>query len=217
MVIHNTSVNQELILTSTMPILNPGTTRIVLASQSPRRIELLRRIIPEFEVKGSDIEENTNGFTDPRQLVERLSRLKAEKVAPQIQEGIVIGADSVVALDDKILGKPRDASDCYVMLNSLSDRFHQVYTGFTIIKTPENTLITDHEVTDVKFRRLENWEIEHYIESGQPLDKAGAYGIQDDGAVFVESITGCYYNVVGLPITKIFLALKKILGEEGKN
>jgi len=209
-------VNQYLILTPNMPIISPGLTRIVLASQSPRRIELLRRIIPDFEVKGSNIDETNNGSSAPEMLVEQLSRRKAENVALQIEHGVVIGADSVVVLDGKILGKPRDNFDCYTMLSSLSGRVHQVYTGFTIIKIPQNSRITDHGVTDVKFRTLENREIEQYIESGQPFDKAGAYGIQDDGAVFVESITGCYYNVVGLPITKIFLALKKILTEEGE-
>ncbi len=200
-----------------MPILNPGLTRIVLASQSPRRIELLKRIIPDFEVKVSDIAESNNGCTIPGKLVEKLSRQKAEHVAQQISEGIIIGADSVVVLNDKILGKPQDNSDCYAMLNLLSDQVHQVFTGFTIIAKPQNTVLFDHEITDVKFRKLETWEIEKYIESGQPLDKAGSYGIQDDGAVFVESIRGCYYNVVGLPITKVFLALKKILREEEKN
>ncbi|UCE05428.1 MAG: Maf family protein, partial [bacterium] len=102
-------------------------------------------------------------------------------------------------------------------LTSLSGKMHQVYTGFTIIKKPEHITISDHEVTHVKFRDIETWEIKKYIESGQPLDKAGSYGIQDDGAVFVESITGCYYNVVGLPVTKIFLVLKKLLGREEKN
>ncbi len=200
-----------------MAIISPGLTRIVLASQSPRRIQLLRRIIPDFEVKASNINEINNGSSTPAKLVEKLSRQKAENVALQFEQGIIIGADSVVVLGKKILGKPRDNSECFKMLSSLSGRVHQVYTGFTIIRIPINTMITEHEVTDVKFRTLEKWEIEKYIESGQPYDKAGAYGIQDDGAVFVESIKGCYYNVVGLPITKLFLALRKILEEEGKN
>jgi len=194
-----------------MPLLNLGSNRIVLASQSPRRIELLKKIIPEFEVKVSDIEEDNNGITIPWKLVEQLSRQKAENVARQIPDGIIIGADSVVVLDGKALGKPKDNYDSFNMLNLLSSRVHQVYTGFTIIKKPQHVVISDHEVTDVKFRKLETWEIEKYIKSSQPLDKAGSYGIQDDGAVFVEFIKGCYYNVVGLPITKLFLALKKLL------
>lgn len=194
-----------------MSLLNPGSTRIVLASQSPRRIELLKRVIPEFEVEVSNIEEDNNGILVPWKLVEDLSRQKAEKVAQQIADGIIIGADSVVVLDDKMLGKPKDRHDSFNMLKLLSGRVHQVYTGFTIIKTPQHIVISDHEVTQVKFRKLETREIKKYIESDQPLDKAGSYGIQDDGAVFVESINGCYYNVMGLPITKIFLVLKKLL------
>jgi septum formation protein len=200
-----------------MPILNPGSMRIVLASQSPRRIELLKRIIPEFEVKVSNIQEDNNRVVVPWKLVEELSYQKAENIALQIPEGIIIGADSVVVLHNKILGKPKDENDAYNMLNLLSDKVHQVYTGFTIIKKPQHIFISDHAVTHVKFRKLESWEIKQYIESGQPLDKAGSYGIQDDAAVFVESINGCYYNVVGLPITKLFLALKNFLRGEGKN
>lgn len=197
-----------------MPLLNPESTRIILASQSPRRIDLLKRIIPDFEVKVSNINEDTNGTTVPWKLVDELSYQKAQNVARQIPTGIIIGADSIVVLHSKILGKPKNANDAFHMLSLLSGKVHQVYTGFTIIKKPQQVVISDYEVTHVKFRSLEAREIEKYIQSGQPLDKAGAYGIQDDGAVFVESINGCYYNVVGLPITKIFLALKKLLKEE---
>ena len=201
-----------------MPLLNSGSTRIVLASQSPRRIELLEKIVPEFEVRVSNIVENNNGVSVPWKLVEQLSRKKAESVAQQIPKGIIIGADSVVVLNGKILGKPKDPRDSFTMLNLLSDNIHQVYTGFTLIKNPDSVVISDHEVTQVRFRKLEAWEIKLYVESGQSLDKAGSYGIQDDGAVFVESINGCYYNVVGLPIAKLFLALKNLLNrEEGKN
>ena len=200
-----------------MPILIPGPMRIVLASQSPRRIELLKRIIPEFEVKVSNIQEDNNRVTVPWKLVEELSYQKAENIALQVHDGIIIGADSVVVLHNKILGKPKDGNDAYNMLSLLSDKVHQVYTGFTIIKKPQHIFVSDHAVTHVKFRKLDSWEIKQYVESGQPLDKAGSYGIQDDAAVFVESINGCYYNVVGLPITKLFLALKKLLRGEGKN
>ena len=207
-------MNQYTILTSKMPLLFSGSTRIVLASQSPRRIDLLKRIIPDFEVKVSNINEDTNGTIVPWTLVEELSYRKAGHIANQVSDGIIIGADSVVVLHSKILNKPKDVNDAFDMLSLLSGKVHQVYTGFSIIKKPQRTVIRDYEVTHVKFRNLETREIEQYIQSGQPLDKAGAYGIQDDGAVFVESINGCYYNVVGLPITKVFLALKKILKEE---
>jgi len=161
-----------------MPLLNPGSTRIILASQSPRRMELLKRIIPEFEVKVSNISEDNNGTIVPWKLVDELSYQKAENIARQIPSGIIIGADSIVVLHSKILGKPGDASDAYRMLKLLSGKVHQVYTGFTLIKKPQHDIIRDHEVTHVKFRDLEAWEIEKYIQSGQPLDKAGAYGIQ---------------------------------------
>lgn len=201
-----------------MPLLNPGSTRIVLASRSPRRINLLKKIIPHFEVRVSNIEENVNGISDPGKVVVNLSQRKAEHIAQKIPQGIIIGADSIVVLNGKILGKPRDHRDSFNMLNLLSNKTHQVYTGFTIIKKPAPVIISDHEVTQVKFRKLDAQEIQKYIESGQPLDKAGSYGIQDDGAVFVESITGCYYNVVGLPLTKLFLALKNLFDEEeGRN
>jgi len=195
-----------------MSLLNTAFCPIVLASQSPRRFELLKKIIPNFEVRISNIAEENNGVTVPWKLVEELSKKKSEYVAQQISKGIIIGADSVVVLNGKILGKPRDRHDSYKMLSLLSGKTHQVYTGFTVIKKPQHIVISDHEVTHVKFRKLETEEIEQYIESGQPVDKAGSYGIQDDAAVFVESITGCYYNVVGLPITKLFLVLKALLG-----
>lgn len=194
-----------------MPLLNPGSTRIVLASQSPRRVEVLKKIVPSFEVKVSNVDEDTNGITNPRRLVEELSRQKAEHIAQKIPNGIIIGADSIVVLGDRILGKPKDQNDSFKTLGLLSGKTHEVYTGFTIIKEPEHVIISDYEVTAVKFRNLENWEIQKYVDSCQCLDKAGSYGIQDDGAVFVESINGCFYNVMGLPITRLFLALKKIL------
>ncbi|MDZ7330402.1 MAG: Maf family protein [candidate division KSB1 bacterium] len=200
-----------------MPILNPVTKRIVLASQSPRRIELLKKVIPTFEICATHFDEPMPEIFSPEQLVMSISMHKAAATAQQIDSGVVIGADSIVVLDGKILGKPQDRKESYQMLSSLSGRVHRVYTGFSIISVPEQRSISDYEVTEVKFRQLEPWEIEAYIESGQPFDKAGAYGIQDDAAIFVESITGDYYNVVGLPLTKLFLALRTILNGEGKN
>jgi len=194
-----------------MPLLDPGFNRIVLASRSPRRIELLKKILPDFEVIASNIDETQNGVNNPAELVQRISRRKAEKVAQQVRDGIIIGADSIVVLNGKTLGKPGSPQDSFHTLMQLSGKTHQVFTGFTIIKNPEYTVISDYEVTTVKFRPLDPREIDAYIQSGQPRDKAGSYGIQDDAAVFVESITGCYYNVVGLPITKLFLALKNLL------
>ena len=193
-----------------MPLLHTREQRIVLASQSPRRIELLKKVISNFEVKVSNIEENYVDASSPQELVEKLSRQKAEHVANEIDAGIIIGFDSVVVFKENIFGKPVDADDSKRMLNLLSGNLHQVYTGLTVIQKPNHTVISSHEMTHVKFRKLEMWEIERYVASGQSSDKAGAYGIQDDAAVFVESVNGCYYNVVGLPITRLFLILKKI-------
>lgn len=194
-----------------MPLLQTEQKRIILASQSPRRIELLKKIVSSFEVKISNIEENNNDELSPSELVERLSRQKAEQVATDIAEGIIIGADSIVVFENNILGKPRNADDSKRMLSLLSGKLHQVYTGFTVLQKPNHSIVSGHEITQVKFRELEMWEIEKYVASGQSSDKAGAYGIQDDAAVFVEAVTGCYYNVVGLPITRLFLLLKRIL------
>lgn len=194
-----------------MPLLHTSEQRIVLASQSPRRIELLKKVISNFEVKVSHIEENTNDALSPREFVEKLSRQKAEQVASEIDSGIILGFDSVVVLNENIFGKPENADDSRRMLNMLSGNVHQVYTGLAVVQKPDSVLISDHEMTHVKFRKLEMWEIEKYVASGQSSDKAGAYGIQDDAAVFVEAVNGCYYNVVGLPITKLFLILKKIV------
>lgn len=194
-----------------MPLLQTAEQRIVLASRSPRRIELLKKIIPHFEVNASTIDEHVNGILHPGELVEHLSLLKAEQVANGIETGIIIGADSIVVSGNNILGKPANAHDSQRMLRLLSGTWHEVYTGFAVFRQPLRTIVSGYEITRVKFRELEEWEIERYIASGQSLDKAGAYGIQDDAAVFVEAIDGCYYNVVGLPITKLFLVLKKIL------
>ncbi|MDZ7264094.1 MAG: Maf family protein [candidate division KSB1 bacterium] len=194
-----------------MPLLNTEGKYIVLASQSPRRIELLKKIISDFDIKASDINEQDNGFTSPSQLVEELARRKAEKAAQEVTDGLIIAADSVVVCEGQILGKPQHADDSRRMLKLLSGKTHQVYSGFAVIRKPQGPTILEHEMTRVTFRQLEDWEIERYIASGQPQDKAGAYGIQDDAAVFVESLVGCYYNVMGLPLTKLFLVLKEFL------
>jgi len=194
-----------------MALLNTASIRIVLASQSPRRIELIKKIVTDVEVRTSSIDENNGTLLTPVDLVKTLATRKAAEVAKVIPSGIIIGADSIVVLNGQILGKPVHAAESYEMLSLLSGKQHQVYTGFSIITMPEHKIYSDYEITDVRFRDIEPWEIERYIESGQPMDKAGSYGIQDDGAVFVQSINGCYYNVMGLPVTKVYLALKKIL------
>ncbi|MGA9363310.1 MAG: Maf family protein [Bacteroidota bacterium] len=186
--------------------------RLILASSSPRRATLLRQIGLEFEIIPSSVQENVNGYKSPIRLVTSLAREKVDDVATKISEGIIVGADTVVVLDGKQLGKPRDAAEAREMLRFLSGREHCVYTGFALLHIPSRDSMSDYEVTRVKFRELSTDEIDAYVKSGSCLDKAGAYGIQDDfGAVFVERIDGCYYNVVGFPLTKFYLAWQKFL------
>ena len=196
----------DFVLVNIMPLIDTNTKRIVLASQSPRRIELLKKIISDFEIKISDISEKIDE-NDPILFVKKISNRKATKVAQQIDNGIIIGADSIVVNDDKILGKPQNEQEAIWMLNFLSGHVHQVFTGLTIIEKPGNKIISDFEVTNVKFRTLAAWEIEKYVRLERPYDKAGSYGIQDGSAVFVERVEGCFYNVMGLPVTKLFKLL----------
>jgi septum formation protein len=184
-----------------------NSTGLILASSSPRRAALLRQLGLEFQIIPSSVNENVDGYRSPVRLVTSLAREKANEVAAKVSEGVIVGADTVVVLDGKQLGKPRNATEAREMLHSLSGREHCVYSGFTLLHVPSRESMTDYEVTRVKFRDLSAKEIDAYVKSGSCFDKAGAYGIQDDfGAVFVERIEGCYYNVVGFPLTKFYLA-----------
>ncbi len=193
-----------------MPLLDTNSDLIILASRSPRRIDLLKKIIPHFQVDISDIDEDIE-INDPIRYVLEISKRKVCEVAHKYDKGIIIGADSIVVRENRILGKPKDKEDAIRMLNFLSGQIHQVYTGFTILKKPSQKMITDYEVTHVKFRDLADWEILKYIEVAHPFDKAGSYGIQDESAVFVESIDGCFYNVMGLPVAKIYNSLLTLM------
>lgn len=182
--------------------------KFILASRSPRRQRLLKQIGLSFEVRESGVNEDLEHIEIPVDHVRILSQRKANEVGRNVDNAFILGADTIVVLDGSILGKPRDEIDAIRMLNSLSDRTHKVYTGFTILDRPSGKMHTAYEVTDVSFRKLYPNEIKEYVQSGSPMDKAGAYGIQDDyGAVFVEKINGCYYNVVGFPLTKFYLAM----------
>lgn len=179
--------------------------KIVLASGSPRRRELLSQAGVEYIVDPADIEEITSE-TLPAKVVEDLSRQKAQAVAASHKGEVVLAADTVVAFDDKILGKPTDEEDAFKMLTELSGRTHQVYTGVTIVDENGNTK-TFSECTDVTMYENSPEAIKSYIQSGEPMDKAGAYGIQGLGAVLVEKISGDYNNVVGLPLAKVYRVL----------
>ena len=177
--------------------------KIILASQSPRRKELLERMgIRDFETISPNVDESAFHGLPPEELVRRLSAEKAAAVAGRVgEDAIVIAADTVVALEGAVLGKPADELDAFKMLSALSGVRHQVYTGVTVCRGGEKQ--TAHEVTDVTFRELSEEEIEHYIATGEPMDKAGAYGIQGYGALLIQGISGDYYNVMGLPVCRL--------------
>ncbi|HET7153125.1 MAG TPA: Maf family protein [Candidatus Kapabacteria bacterium] len=180
---------------------------IILASASPRRIQLLRQIGIECAVHPSNVDEDTD-HNDPVHYVEELALRKAREVGNRFPDGIIIGADTIVVLNNTVLGKPKDTNDAKRMLRTLSGNTHTVYTGFCIIDAEKT--VCDHEKTDVTFRELNDREIAEYVAAGSPMDKAGAYGIQDDfGAVFVTRIVGDYYTVVGLPLAKLYTRLKE--------
>lgn len=176
---------------------------IILASQSPRRKELLERMgVKGFKTISPDIDEHVFDGLPPEELVRKLSYEKAAAVAEQVSDhDLVIAADTVVSLDGTILGKPADDLDAFKMLSTLSGVRHQVYTGVTVCHGGE--YVTEHEVTDVFFRELTEEEIECYVKTEEPLDKAGGYGIQGYGALLVERLSGDYYNVMGLPVCRL--------------
>lgn len=176
---------------------------IILASTSPRRKELLGQIgLKDYRILSPDVEEVLDEMLPPAQLVEGLSRQKALAVRGRVDEDdVIIAADTVVSLEGEVLGKPADEMDAFKMLSALSGNRHQVYTGLTVIRGEQ--VVTDHEMTTVTFRDLDPEEIEHYIATSEPMDKAGAYGIQGIGALLVSGIDGDYFNVMGLPVYRL--------------
>ena len=176
---------------------------IILASQSPRRRQLLGQIgLDHFIVRPARGEEVMDPALSPAQLVEELSRQKAREVAGASDPGdLVIAADTVVAIDGRVLGKPHDREEACAMLSALSGREHTVYTGVTVCR--DDRILTQHEATQVRFRPLSPREIQAYVDSGAPMDKAGADGVQELGALLVEGIRGDYFNVVGLPLCRL--------------
>ena len=174
---------------------------IILASNSPRRRELLRQIGLSFITAPSDIDEEVEAGESPENYAVRVALDKAKAAAARVGNGIVIGADTIVVLDDNILGKPVDSIDAERMLSLLSGRMHTVITGLAITEADIGKTLTGRAFTRVWFRDLSKEEITSYVECGEPLDKAGAYGIQGKGALLVKRIEGCYFNVVGLPLS----------------
>lgn len=179
----------------------------VLASASPRRRRLLERIGMQFDVDVSDIHEHIPGAARPAEVVEHLALRKARDVAARHPDALTLGADTIVVLDGEILGKPSDAVEAAQMLRRLSNNAHVVFTGIALVSSDHT--VTAHETTRVTFTDMTDAEIDAYVASGSPMDKAGGYGIQDDrGALFVRRIDGDYYNVVGLPLQLFYRMMK---------
>ncbi len=179
---------------------------LVLASASPRRAEILRSVGWQFEKITADVDETPLETETPESYVERLARTKAKAVTGKIKNGLVLGADTTVVIDDEIIGKPVDLNDARQMLEKLSGKWHEVLTGVALFnKTAEKLVYRDgHERTRVKFAALTKSEIEYLVTQGEPLDKAGAYAVQAQAALFIERIEGDYWNVVGLPIQLVY-------------
>lgn len=184
--------------------------QIILASQSPRRKELLGRFCQDLIIRADSSEEIKIPGEKPEETVCRLALTKAKNVASVSQENaLVVGADTIVVLDDDVLGKPKDEEDAFRMLRSLSGRVHTVVTGVAVLDTETGKEKTLAESTKVRFKELSNQEIAAYIASKEPMDKAGAYGIQELGSLFIEGVEGDYFNVVGLPVCKLGKLLKE--------
>lgn len=181
--------------------------RLILASQSPRRKYLLQKAGLVFQVIPSDVDESAVPLTDPGSYVTTLARAKAEDIASRHPDAWIIGADTIVLIDNDILGKPGSKREAREMLRHLSGQTHQVYTGYALCCRAMGRMIADAVKTDVCFKALSEAEIEWYIQTGEPFDKAGAYAIQGLGTFLVRSINGSYTNVVGLPVCEVIEAL----------
>lgn len=195
--------------------------RLILASQSPRRKYLLQKAGLVFQVIPSDVDESAVPLTDPGSYVTTLAQAKAEDIASRHPDAWIIGADTIVLIGSDILGKPGSKREAREMLQHLSGQTHQVYTGYALCCRALGRMITDAVKTDVRFKALSEAEIEWYIQTGEPFDKAGAYAIQGLGTFLVRSISGSYTNVVGLPVCEVIEALIRegviFLGDEPGN
>jgi len=182
--------------------------KIILASASPRRKELLEQIGLQFEVEPSNSEELMRTDMEPSQLAESLSRQKAAEVADRYPDALIIAADTFIAMGDRLMGKAHTDAEARGMLTELSGQVHSVITGFTVLDTGNGRMVSRAVETKVWFRQLTAQEIDSYVRSGEPLGKAGAYAIQGLGAVMVEGIMGDYSNVVGLPLSALAETLR---------
>ena len=184
--------------------------QLILASQSPRRKELLGLFHIPFIIRVADIDETMDPQKPACEEVARVSRCKALAI-PRDEDDVVIAADTIVVCNGQVLGKPKDEQDAYRMLRLLSGRDHQVMTGMTVLRGKQELVHT--EITDIHFRPLSDREIWAYIRTGEPMDKAGSYGIQGGAALFAEKMAGDYYNVMGLPVCRLGQMLRSLVPE----
>jgi len=190
---------------------SPLKERLVLASKSPRRAEILRAVGWEFEAIAADVDETRYKSEDAVSYVKRLAQTKAETVAGQLRGGLVLGADTVVVIGEEILGQPRHDEDAGRMLRLLSGRWHAVLTGVALVRPGQLPHgLVEHETTRVRFSEMSIDEIDWYVSTGEPTGKAGAYAIQGKGALFISEIQGDYLNVVGLPVRLVYELSHKI-------
>ncbi|WP_040207789.1 Maf family protein [Neobacillus jeddahensis] len=181
---------------------------LILASSSPRRKELLENLHLSFAISSSEVDESFDPSLSPEDVVMELAERKARAVFKENQDAFVIGSDTIVVADGQILGKPADEAEAIRMLTRLSGRQHEVFTGVAILSPTKSTRF--YEKTEVWFWELTDEEIKAYVQSGEPLDKAGAYGIQQLGSMLVKKINGDYFAVVGLPVARTIRELKKV-------
>jgi septum formation protein len=184
--------------------------KLVLASKSPRRAEILNAVGWPFEAVAPGVDETRHDLEDAPTYVTRLAIEKAQAVGQRFATALVLAADTVVVIDGEILGQPRDESDARRMLGLLSGRWHEVITGVALVRTNTGQLITGREVTRVHFSELSAAEIEWYVASKEPNDKAGAYGIQGRAGIFVEEINGDYFNIMGLPVKLVYRLAREL-------
>ena len=186
--------------------------KLILASGSPRRAEILAAVGWEFEKEAADVDETEFPGEKPDDYVLRLAKIKAETVAANHENAFVLGADTIVVIDNQIIGKPKDFNDARRMLRMLSGNWHEVLTGIALVKVSEGIFETKFNLqkTRVKFAEINAAEIEFLVERGKPLDKAGAYAVQAQAALFIEEIRGDYWNVVGLPVNLVYESLNKL-------
>ena len=184
--------------------------KIILASQSPRRAEILRMIGVNFKVDSSNINEEINQKIEQNEIAIIISKAKAEKISQKYPNNIIIGADTIVVYNEKIFGKPKDKNESRKMLKALSGNCHKVITGVTIMNKKLGVLKTFSETTKVFVKKIPKNQIEFYVNNYNTLDKAGSYGIQEWFSVWIKKINGCYYNVMGLPVSKLHKHLAEI-------